>query len=196
MLYILLTPENTDPLEIPTLKALIAQGALTHIHLRKPCYTSTQIHGYLTQFSPHEQQQFRLHSHHTVANKFAVGGLHFNTHTPQDPQQTYPSYLSKSRSCHSFAEVEASPWADYVFLSPIFDSISKQGYPQAFDHKDLADFLHKSQLPPVIALGGISAQNIAHTRQLGFSGAAVLGTFWQIQGIEARCQFWETLISG
>ena len=41
---------------------------------------------------------------------------------------------------------------DYVFLSPIFDSVSKQGYQAAFEPAEL-----RALLPapcPVIALGG------------------------------------------
>jgi thiamine-phosphate pyrophosphorylase len=54
---------------------------------------------------------------------------------PQPPQPRIASRLcgAASCSCHTLAEVSQwKPEMDYVFLSPIFDSISKSGYHSAF----------------------------------------------------------------
>jgi len=76
------------------------------------------------------------------------------------------------------------PGLTYGFLSPIFDSISKQGYAAAkFDPDHLRAALHRCQLP-IIALGGISPSNVGRAAELGFSGVAVLGSVWQAQDPE------------
>ena len=81
-------------------------------------------------------------------------------------------------SLHSLQDLQLDlSGLDYVFLSPIFDSISKQGYSAAFEAEALAAALQTARCP-VIALGGISTQNIPIAASLGFAGVAVLGSIW------------------
>lgn len=67
---------------------------------------------------------------------------------------------------------------DYVFLSPIFDSISKQGYKAAFTRAELTE-IRAILSQNVYALGGITFDNLKEVEQLGFCGAAMLGGFWE-----------------
>jgi thiamine-phosphate pyrophosphorylase len=69
------------------------------------------------------------------------------------------------------AEIEG---ADYVTLSPIFDSASKPGYGPALSLDELADLAAKSVIP-VLALGGINAKNAAACLAAGANGVAVMG---------------------
>lgn len=89
--------------------------------------------------------------------------------------------FSLSRSCHSLEEIRDNlAVCDYLFLSPIFDSISKQGYGAAFDRKELEQAAARQLLQDkVYALGGVCAKNIGTLLQIGFHGAAVLGDLWQ-----------------
>ena len=86
-----------------------------------------------------------------------------------------------SRSCHSLAEVAA--WRDrldYLFLSPVFDSISKQGYRAGFAPEELLRAAREGIIDRrVMALGGITPDNLARVRAWGFGGAVVLGDLWQ-----------------
>jgi thiamine-phosphate pyrophosphorylase len=67
---------------------------------------------------------------------------------------------------------------DYAFLSPIFDSISKEGYAAAgFDSAELAQVLCKAPMP-VYALGGITPERLPAVRDMGFAGAGILGAVW------------------
>lgn len=61
-----------------------------------------------------------------------------------------------STSLHSLEELqlELLSDADYAFLSPIFDSVSKSGYSAAFDRDQLASALTCAKCP-VYALGGM-----------------------------------------
>ena len=93
-----------------------------------------------------------------------------------------------SVSCHSFEEIDALPFEpNYVFLSPVFDSISKPGYPSAFAPEYLKENLQKRRVP-VIALGGITAEKVAECRKMGFRGVALLGHVWE-QPSEAVARF-------
>ena len=62
----------------------------------------------------------------------------------------------------------------YVFLSPIFDSISKQGYKAAFPLQQLRMIALEAPVA-VVGLGGVTARNMPLLREAGLSGAAFLG---------------------
>ena len=84
-------------------------------------------------------------------------------------------------SCHSIEEVRTrKDECDYLFLSPIYDSISKEGYGSAFQREVLEKAASEGIIDKkVYALGGVSLEHIDELRALGFGGAAVLGALWQ-----------------
>ena len=78
-------------------------------------------------------------------------------------------------SVHSASEAAAAPAAaDYVTLSPIFPSISKPGYGPALGIQGLADAVAGASVP-IVALGGVSADNLAKCFTAGAAAAAVMG---------------------
>jgi thiamine-phosphate pyrophosphorylase len=87
--------------------------------------------------------------------------------------------LCQSTSLHSLADV-LQDWQhlDYAFLSPIFDSISKEGYAAAgFDAAELAQVFRRAQMP-VYALGGVTPERLSAVRDMGFAGVGILGAVW------------------
>jgi thiamine-phosphate pyrophosphorylase len=79
-------------------------------------------------------------------------------------------------SAHSAAEASAKLriGADYVTVSPVFPTASKPGYGPALGLDGLAKIV--SQVSgPVIALGGVAAENAAHCLATGAAGIAVMG---------------------
>jgi thiamine-phosphate pyrophosphorylase len=89
--------------------------------------------------------------------------------------------FTASASLHSFKEVENLPCRlDYVFLSPIFQSISKQDYPSAFTKDELVNFFQqRKSKTSIVALGGVREENLKELQQIGFVGIALLGSIWQ-----------------
>ncbi|MCB0410386.1 MAG: thiamine phosphate synthase, partial [Flavobacteriales bacterium] len=82
--------------------------------------------------------------------------------------------------CHSFEEVEKLDGEkEYCFLSPVFDSISKQGYKAKFDKEELRQFLKKDRKIKVIGLGGVNEENYSELIEMGFDGGAFLGSVWR-----------------
>lgn len=70
----------------------------------------------------------------------------------------------------------------YVFLSPVWASVSKAGYGPgaAFTPASLAaDLRARPPAVPVIALGGLTPATARQVRGLGCAGAAVLGCVWE-----------------
>ena len=66
-----------------------------------------------------------------------------------------------------------------MFISPIFDSISKVGYKSNFSQDKLLETKNTGLLSNnIYALGGIDKNNINILKKYGFKGCAVLGTLW------------------
>ena len=66
----------------------------------------------------------------------------------------------------------------------MFNSISKKEYASRFHNQSISTLFdkikkRKKYILPVIALGGINLQTINQAKQLGFSGAAMLGGIWE-----------------
>ena len=183
---VLLTAPTAQPNESPMLAELLAQD-LGRLHLRKPGWTAAQLEELIHALPPQFYPRLVLHAYPQLVRQYQLGGLHL-TERARAAARRRPTLLpgqTLSTSFHSLAEISQHRRRyDYVFLSPIFDSLSKKGYASNFDLGDLRRFFQAQAArpgyrPPVLALGGIEARNISLTQQAGFAGAAVLGAVWQ-----------------
>jgi thiamine-phosphate pyrophosphorylase len=87
--------------------------------------------------------------------------------------------LTVSGSYHSVEALENMALKlDYVFLGPVYNSISKKGYSSKIDLQSASGFLRKPRSFEVIAIGGVDESNIRQVRNAGFDGAALLGSVW------------------
>jgi thiamine-phosphate pyrophosphorylase len=174
MQLILISPEQALPQEQQHLTQMFALG-LERFHLRKPHWTVAQLAAYLAHIPAEYYPRIVLHSHDALTQYFALRGIHARS----DRDRRSKGFVSTG--CHSFEEVRSfdSQGFEYLMLSPVFDSISKEGYPAGFAHQDLRHFLAQPRQTPLLALGGVNAQNIAQCAALGFDGVAVLGAVWQ-----------------
>ena len=147
------------------------------VHIRKPDATAAQHRRLIEQIDPRWHQSLSLHDHHEVALEYGCG-IHLNARHPEPPSCCSATL---SASCHSFAEVvKMKRVCQYVFLSPIFDSISKQGYRSAFSEEEIRDAAKSGIIDErVIALGGISFSKLQLVSDYGFGGAAMLGEVWR-----------------
>ncbi len=166
---IAITPEIPVEDEAAKISHLISTG-FYRVHLRHPAATRTEIRDIIEKIPQEQHGDIVLHGHFDLINDFNLGGLHLNRRCPVPPAN-YNGHLS--RSCHSIDDIMTSAGMQYVTLSPVFDSISKDGYKGAFTPEDLRRL--DSVSIPVFALGGISHENIENLYGFNFSGAALLG---------------------
>lgn len=173
MLWIVVTSPSFFNGEAEFLHRLIACGA-DYIHLRKPGATRDECSRLLDRMCGEDLKHIVLHDFFELAVRYGLHGIHLNSRCSQVPDG-YRGHIS--RSCHSLEEVVKHKNAcDYVFLSPIFDSISKHGYASAFDDNTLKDASARGVIDNrVIALGGVTPERTAYLRALNFGGAAMLG---------------------
>lgn len=171
----------TEPQFVTNEANIIAQ--LLHwgvglMHLRKPESNADELAKLIEAIPTVYHNRLVLHDHFDLATHFALHGLHLNRRNYVLP----PNYKGAvSKSCHTFSEVETyKQHCNYVFLSPIFNSISKQGYASAFTPKALFEAKQKGIInEKVVALGGITAANINKIKRYGFGGVALLGDVWR-----------------
>ena len=140
MNLIVITPEEILPDEIQLWEALFQSG-LQKLHVRKPHISISQLRDMLTCLPEKYHSHVILHQHHKLVYEFNMGGIHFKSSRQVENYSIIDKVLSRSKSCHTPLEVLNNyKTHDYVFLSPIFNSISKKGYPSAFYSDEIKTF--------------------------------------------------------
>ena len=175
MKIIVISPEETDS-EIGVVTELFREE-LSFFHLRKPGFDESQLRKYLDQIPAYYLTRIVLHSHHHLAKEYNLKGVHYSE-SKRRATDVFPDDLQISSSFHSLDDLEkVTVNFDYVFLSPIFDSISKSGYLSPFNLELLQKSL-SSINQNVVALGGIDERNAGEIKEIGFAGVALLGAIW------------------
>ncbi len=162
--------------ETVAINRFFASG-LEILHLRKPEASAEEMEQLLKQISPEFRSRIVVHSHFELAIRYGLKGIHLNRRFPSPPAG-FAGHISAS--CHSIEELsERGESFGYLFLSPIFNSISKQGYKASFSAQTLRQ-AHEHGIigSNTIALGGICPDNIPTVKTLGFGGVAILGDAW------------------
>ena len=131
--------------------SLLLGGLDCRVHLRKPGCTERQMRGLIEALPEEFRPELTLQDHLSLAPEYGVGG--------------------------ALGEVAMCRDADYVFLSPVFDSISKSGYSSAFTDAQLRSAPEIDG--HVYALGGVRPEHFPLLAEYGFGGAALLGHVWR-----------------
>ncbi|MBD0831273.1 thiamine phosphate synthase [Aestuariibaculum sediminum] len=176
-MIIVIAPEHDIKNEIVILHELFHEG-LQYYHLRKPHKTYTAYEVYLNQIDSKFHNRVVVHQSHKLLDDYNLKGLHFQetkrrTLTLDTFQNLRDnSTITISSSFHSPNELTNCKFNfDYYFLSPVFSSISKQGYEgQEFN----VNHINKT----VIGMGGVTTKNLTVFDKLGYKGIGVLGSIW------------------
>ena len=149
------------------------------VHLRKPEATINECRQLLTKLTDAERAKIIIHDYPELYTEFSLKGIHINKNITSLPD-SYNGF--KTRSCHSFEEITKYKHEyNYLFLSPIFDSISKIGYKSAFTKEELQKASKDSIIDhKVIALGGVTLDKLPYLKQLNFGGIAMIGGIYNI----------------
>ncbi|MDP2338400.1 MAG: thiamine phosphate synthase [Bacteroidota bacterium] len=172
MIILISNPEPVKD-EHEIIRQLFNDG-LEVFHLRKKEYPESDLTTFIENIPEKYREKIVLHSHYHLAAEYGLRGIH----VPHNFSGT-TRIGTLSISFHSPEEIQKSeiPF-DYGFLSPVFDSISKEGYQSRFNTNEVKEFL-KNRKEKIIALGGIDEDKIEAVRDMGFSGIALLGAIWQ-----------------
>lgn len=189
-LIVITTPQFFEG-EAAAIISLFRAG-LEILHLRKPEASVEEVEYLLHQLPKEYMQRIVIHEHFQLASSYNLKGIHLNRRNPYVPAG-YTGHISCS--CHSLDEVaKRKATCDYLFLSPIYDSISKEGYSSAYSFQELQE-AHRSGIidAQVMALGGICREHFPEIVSLGFGGAVLLGDVWNQPATSVSSHFQELL---
>lgn len=165
---------------------LLDSGLVERLHLRKPDLTEGETRRLIESIRPCHYPRISLHDHYPLIREYGLGGIHLNGRNPGI--QTDETKCIVSRSCHSVAEAIQTlsvEGAHYCFLSPVFDSVSKQGYHGRITREDCQCLSDAGLLDErVFALSGIIPENLCDVKKIGFKAAAILGACWTAPSID------------
>ena len=186
----LIVISNTDGFEHEIHHVLeMFKLGLRHFHLRKPKFSTNRLRHYIERIDKKYYNRIILHSHHELCIPFRLQGIHLTQHHRKKNimkswlRMKYIKFrrpeIAITAAYHTLAALkEENPGYSYVFLSPVFDSISKVGYKSTFNEDSLREVLHRTS-HHAIALGGVDEDKIERAQQLGFAGVAVVGSIWK-----------------
>lgn len=173
MLWITVTSPSFFDGEASFIGRLLSGGA-DLVHLRKPGAAESDCARLLDKLTAEERKRIVIHDFFELAGPYGLRGIHLNARRGEIP---YGYNGLVSRSCHSLEEVKIwKPVCSHILLSPVFDSISKQGYRAGFTPEVLRKASGEGIIDEkVIALGGVTPDKVKLLHSLGFGGAAMLG---------------------
>jgi thiamine-phosphate pyrophosphorylase len=165
------------------------EHGLETLHLRKPYFSSKNLVEYLELIPAEYHNRIVIHSHHKLAKRFNLKGVHFSKVHRDKNYNTKLKYMSfrlrfgnilTTRSCHKIHKLDDNPNRySYVFLSPMFESISKKSHCGLFSERHIKKALATKKCA-VYALGGVDESKFKELNSLGFEGVALLGAIWDI----------------
>ena len=184
------------PNEIHVLNLLFCNG-LEVFHLRKDLeckhlggiekYTEDKIRNYIESIPTCFRNRIIMHSHFHLVQEYRLLGAHFTKKYTYEQYATDEGINQQDKpfhkigfSLHATSEIKSYEKVyDYLFLSPIFDSISNKGYHSKFDLTRLKKFLQEKNITSeIIALGGMNSTKVSKVKELGFHGLSLLGYIW------------------
>ncbi len=187
MKIVVFSSSNKVNSEIPEVIKMFEHG-LTCFHLRKPKLRLKELDKYILAIPKEYRNRIILHTHHELASLHGLKGVHhsrayrknwFSYSIKMGFSKIIRNKLLYTRSYHSMIDVKKSlNIYDYIFLSPVFDSISKNYHNSSFGNGEIEKIL-KSSKQNIYALGGITPENAEKAFRMGFDGVGVLGYIWE-----------------
>ena len=172
-MIVLISTESFFDGETELIEEMFENG-LDHFHLRKPEASLEELDLFLQTLHPKYFERIKLHQHFDLVPLYGLGGFHlkehlrrFNLVLPESERTSLSTSFHKKEDL-----IKEGERYDYMFLSPVYDSISKTDYHgKNFDVNEVSG--------KVIGLGGVTTQKLDDLKTKGFQGAAVMGAIWE-----------------
>jgi thiamine-phosphate pyrophosphorylase len=187
MKLLVLSPSSGDVNVEPQIVTRLFEQGLETFHLRKPRYSTKEMTEYIEKIPVQFHSRIVIHSHHTLALKFNLKGIHLTrTHIRRKyrlwfnlklihvlrPKVTISTSFRKLASLY-----EEENTYSYVFLSPVFDTISGN-FQAGYNEYSLKSAIQKTPFT-IIARGGVDELKIDKVREVGFAGLILNSSLWK-----------------
>lgn len=186
MKLIVITPPHSVSDEHSSIHAMLGAG-VDYVHVRKPSLSLEALREYLAKLDADVRDRLVLHvpfdsaqgtniveqlpsgnDEYCVSSSAPFDKLRVTQDIDEDDRDVMLSLSKHGQNLDLY---------NYIFLSPIFPSISKENYGEEPNIEQLKNIVE--QIPTeTIALGGIDPSRVAACHELGFAGIACLGHIW------------------
>jgi thiamine-phosphate pyrophosphorylase len=165
------------------------EAGLETFHLRKLKWPTQKMKAFINQIPKHFHDRIFIHSHHNLAYRFKLGGIHLtSTHKKRKFQtwlmikwikikRPHIKITTSFKTIGNLLDTEHVYDYAYVFLSPVFDSITSK-FQSGFTEHSLHSALQKTKLN-VIARGGVGITSIEKANKTNFKGLALYSSIWK-----------------
>jgi thiamine-phosphate pyrophosphorylase len=165
------------------------EAGLETFHLRKHKLSTRKMKEFIKKIPEHFHNRIVIHSHHNLARKFNLRGIHL---TKSHKKRKFRTWLSikliqlknpniiittSYTTTGQILETGKKYNKNYVFLSPIFDSLSSK-FQGGFTEHSLKSAIQKSEID-IVARGGIDIDAIEKSFKIGFRGVAFYSAIWK-----------------
>ncbi len=165
------------------------ESGLETFHLRKHKFSTNMMRNYIKKIPEAYHNRIIIHSHHGLARKFKLRGVHLTKSHLKDSVKTWATLkilrffnpdieiTTSYNNIGQLLEKNHSYDYSYVFLSPVFDSLSSK-FQSGFTEHSLASAMRKTTYK-VVARGGVDMDAIAKGDKIGFHGMAFYSALWK-----------------
>lgn len=186
MKLIVITP-STDVPDEQNLVTKMFESGLTTLHLRKPKYSTNQMAEYIREIPAHFHNRIVIHSHHKLALKFRLKGIHLSsTHLTKNWKYFFVRLrlklrfdrTSKSRSYSRLQQIykKEEQDFDYYLIGTMYNNMTGEFYSGFYEDGITAALRNSGK--KLVARGGTSPAVIAKTAKYGFYGIAFNSYLW------------------
>lgn len=188
MKLIVISSSNTIENEVQIVTKLFEAGLET-FHIRKHKLSTRKMKEFIAAIPPHFHNRIVIHSHHKLARKFNLKGIHL---TKSHKKRKWGTWLSLKlirlknpkiilttsySTIGQILSVKQDYNYSYVFLSPIFDNFNSK-FQGGFTEHSLKSAFQKSMLK-IVARGGVDITSIEKAEKIGFAGIAFYSSIWK-----------------
>lgn len=165
------------------------EAGLETFHLRKHKVSTRKTKELISAIPAHFHNRIVIHTHHNLARHYNLKGIHLTKTHKKRKLRTWlilkliklknPNILI-STSYDTIGKLFEQPDSykyDYVFLSPIFESITSK-FQGGYTVHSLRSALSKTSYK-VIARGGVDINAIEKANEIGFEGLAFYNSIWK-----------------
>jgi thiamine-phosphate pyrophosphorylase len=186
MKLVVITPSKDVPDE-QTLVTKMFESGLKTLHLRKPKHSTNQMKEYIKEIPAHFHNRIVVHSHHNLALKFTLKGIHLSrNHLSRNWRywliRTRLKFkfgqTSKSRSYSRLQQVynPEEQNFDYYLVGTMFNNMTGDLYSGFYEDGVIA--ANKNGGKKLIARGGTTPEVITKALKFGFYGIAFNSYLW------------------
>lgn len=186
MRLIVITPSKDVPDETSLVTKMFESGLKT-LHLRKPKYSTNQMAEYIKEIPTHFHNRIVIHSHHKLALKFNLKGIHLSRNHLSTKWKYWFTrtrlklrfgQTSKSRSYSRLQQVyvKEKQHFDYYLLGTVYSNITAELYSGFYEDGVIA--ANKNSGKNLVARGGTSPATILKSLKFGFEGIAFNSYLW------------------